>query len=127
MGRWLGQQCGPEDRIALSDIGQIGYYSNRWVIDLAGLTDRTIARSPGPLHKKAYDPLYVIDQKPRYVVLVCSRLAGRQVIRGFETDKRLYHHPRFQAEYRLLPEANLRFKYKDEYSYWIFERIAMDR
>lgn len=127
MGRWLAQQCGPEDRIALSDIGQIGYYSDRWVIDLAGLTDRTIAHSPGPLHKKAYNPLYVLDQKPRYVVLVCSQLAGRQVIRGFETDKRLYNHPRFQAEYRLLPEASLRFKYKDEYSYWIFERVAVDR
>jgi hypothetical protein len=29
MGAGSAMQCGPEDRIALSDIGQIGYYSNR--------------------------------------------------------------------------------------------------
>lgn len=123
MGHWLRQQCQPDDRIALSDIGQIGYYSDLWVIDLVGLTDRTIARSPGGLHKKQYDPLYVLDQKPRYIVLVCARVGGQFVIRGFETDKQVYRHPRFAAEYRLLHEESMRFHYKDAYSYWIFERM----
>ena len=124
LGHWLRQQCDPGDRVALSDIGQIGYYSDLPAIDLVGLTDRTIAHSPGGMHKKQYDPLYVLNQKPRYVVLVCAKVGGRWVIRGFETDKRLYHHPRFKSEYRLLPEVSLSFKYKDDYSYWVFKRIA---
>lgn len=122
MGRWLARNCSPDDRVALSDIGQIGYYSDLWVIDLVGLTDRTIARSPGGLHKKQYDPEYVLDQEPKYIVLVCAKVGGGFVIRGFETDKRLYRHPRFQANYQLQLEPSQHFFYKDAYSYWIFER-----
>jgi len=123
LGLWLNEQCAPDDKVALSDIGQIGYYCRRWVIDLAGLTDRTIARTPGGLHKKEYDPQYVLKQKPKYIVLVCAKVAGRFRIRGFETEKRLYHHPEFKQRYRLLPAVSARFKYKDDYSYWVFERI----
>lgn len=124
LGRWLKEQCQPGDRIALSDIGQIGYYSDLWVIDLVGLTDRTIAHSPGGLHRKQYDPLYVLDQKPRYIVLVCAKVGAEFVIRGFETDKVLYRHPRFKQEYQLLREISDRFFYKEAYSYWVFQRRA---
>lgn len=123
LGLWLKGQCKNNEPVALADIGQIGYYSELPVIDLAGLTDRTIAQSPGGLHRKEYDPEYVLDRQPEFVVLVCARVGGRMVIRGFETDKRLYHHPRFQREYRLLPEISQRFHYKDDYSYWVFQRI----
>ena len=86
------------------------------------MTDPTIGRTPGGLHKKQYNPDYVLDQKPKYVILVCAKVGGRFVIRGFETDKRLFRHPRFKANYRLLPKESRRFFYKDPYSYWIFER-----
>ena len=66
------------------------------------------------------DCWYVLDQEPKYVVLVCAKVGGRVVIRGFETDKRLYRHPRFKAGYRLLPEESRRFFYKNAYSYWVF-------
>jgi arabinofuranosyltransferase len=126
LGKWLEQNTRPWERIALSDIGQIGYYSDRWVIDLAGLTDPVIATSPGGLHKKDYDPEYVLNQRPEYIVLVSQKMGGRFVIRGFETDKRLYRHPRFEEEYQLRPDLCARFFYKDDYTYWIFERIPLN-
>ena len=122
LGKWLKAKTEPQDKIALSDIGQIGYFSERPVIDLVGLTDPVIARSPGKLHQKQYDPLYVLDQKPKFIVLVCYKDKGEYRIRGFETEMRLYQQPRFQEEYFLKPVISQKFHYKDEYTYLVFER-----
>jgi hypothetical protein len=126
LGKWLKQETEPADRVALSDIGQIGYYSDRNVIDLAGLTDPVIGRSPGGLHKKEYNPLYVLRQKPEYIVLVAQKVGPTFTIRGFETEKRIYNHPRFEREYRFLPEISEKFHYKDDYTYWVFRRLQRE-
>ncbi|RJP31910.1 MAG: hypothetical protein C4547_14695 [Phycisphaerales bacterium] len=56
--------------VALMDIGIIGFLCPRLrILDITGLTDRTIARSPGPFLDKRFDPSYVFDQRPEYLVI----------------------------------------------------------
>jgi hypothetical protein len=53
------------------DIGIVGYRNPQLrVLDITGLTDPTIAHSPGGFLDKQYDPAYVLDQEPEYIVLV---------------------------------------------------------
>ena len=68
---WLcDERAAPGDGIALMDIGIVSYrcFEQR-VLDITGLTDRFIARSPGGFLKKRYDPAYILDQEPEFVVL----------------------------------------------------------
>jgi hypothetical protein len=60
----------PGDLIALMDIGIISYTcSEQRILDITGLTDRVIAQSPGAFLSKEYDPKYVLDQEPDFIVL----------------------------------------------------------
>lgn len=45
-GKWLGANLPPDAKIAITTIGAISYWSNLHCIDMLGLTDREIARSP---------------------------------------------------------------------------------
>ncbi|MEW5924100.1 MAG: hypothetical protein AB1746_08945 [Candidatus Zixiibacteriota bacterium] len=61
--------------IALSTIGAFGYYSNAVVIDLLGLTDRTIARNPQPVagiettwKEKNYNIPYLMKRNPDLIL-----------------------------------------------------------
>lgn len=59
--------------IAVMDIGMIAYQcADHHILDISGLTDRFIAKSPGGFLKKKYDPAYVFDKQPEIVVLVFS-------------------------------------------------------
>jgi hypothetical protein len=78
------------------DIGIVGYYSQLRIIDLAGLTETHIAHSPGAFQEKIYDPAYILDQQPQYIVLVSTD--GNQVP-DFPIDLRIYQSPFFQASY----------------------------
>ena len=61
--------------IALSTIGAFGYYSNAVVIDLLGLTDRTIAKNPRPVtgiettwKEKNYNIPYLMKRNPDLIL-----------------------------------------------------------
>ena len=43
IGRWLADNSSPEDRILAYEIGAVGYYSRRYIIDHEGLIDQEIA------------------------------------------------------------------------------------
>ncbi len=74
MAECIKENTSTEDTIALTAVGMIPYYSGRRCIDMAGLTDRHIARN-GLVdkdcivgHQRA-DSDYVLDRKPDVVLL----------------------------------------------------------
>jgi hypothetical protein len=118
VGRALATSFPPETLVAAVPIGAVGYYSNLRIIDLVGLTDRTIARTPAPRlgsgwpgHEKHNGP-YVLSRRPEILLLgnvyVDARselpagafppFSNRQ-IRAREGD--IVTDPRFSSEYEL--------------------------
>lgn len=70
---WIRGRAAPGDTIALMDIGIIGYVCiEQNVLDITGLTDRTIAKSPGGFLDKRVDPAYVYDRRPAFFVAVLT-------------------------------------------------------
>jgi arabinofuranosyltransferase len=119
--KWLAANTPPGDSIALSDIGQFGYYSDLPVIDLVGLTSPEIARAEGLLHEKKVDPSLVLSQRPAHVVLVCYRDDDQWKNRGFPAETALLGSEEFKRQY-LLREL---IYYTDNYSYWLFTRTDL--
>jgi hypothetical protein len=115
LAAWIRDEVArPGDTVAILDIGIVGYYNpEQRILDISGLTDRHIAKSPGPLMKKEYDPAYVLDQAPEIIVLVISALGDpREPVREdahfgtwISAETRLYNHPDFIAHYRRPREA----------------------
>ncbi|MDA0324004.1 MAG: hypothetical protein O2923_14980, partial [Verrucomicrobia bacterium] len=109
LAEWLRDEAAHEgDTIALMDIGLVGYKCfDQSILDLTGLTDRFIARSAGGFLDKQYDPEYVLDQAPRFIVLILSARgtsyspppAGTEFAFWTEIEKRIYDHPDFQEHY----------------------------
>lgn len=70
IGDWLQQNTPPETLIAMHSIGVVPYYAQRTCIDMWGLTDRYIAKTPNPDfgngmagHEKS-NPHYVFSRHP---------------------------------------------------------------
>ncbi len=71
LARWLAADADPGDTVALMDIGIVGYLNPQLhILDITGLTDRHIAKLPGGFLRKELDPSYVLDRRPRYIVVV---------------------------------------------------------
>jgi hypothetical protein len=67
---WLHAQAAPGDAVVLMDIGEVGYRCiEQRIVDVTGLTDRTIGRSPGPFLDKHFDTAYLWSQRPAFIVL----------------------------------------------------------
>ncbi|MCD6386623.1 hypothetical protein J7M23_12715 [Candidatus Sumerlaeota bacterium] len=107
---WLkAQNLKPKDKIALMDIGLVGYVlTPQPILDITGLTDRYIAKSPGTFLNKYYDPAYVLNQNPAYVILVSSTkpkfTKGKVYIESHQLwsnmEQRIYEHPLFRKHYQ---------------------------
>jgi len=121
-GLWLARYTPPGEPIALSDIGQFGYYSDLPVIDLVGLTNREIARSQGLLHEKQVNPDVILSKRPAHIVIVCYKNGETWTNRGFPMETALLASNEFKELYG---RARL-VHYKDDYSYWIFTRKDLD-
>jgi hypothetical protein len=103
---WLHDRARAGETAALMDIGIVGFRDiDLNILDLTGLTDRTIAYSPGGFLKKRYPLSYVLDRKPEFVVVVYT---GRETIRTdrpvslvpwTEIEGRLVNDPTFNALY----------------------------
>ena len=113
----------PGDSIALMDIDMIGFHSRLRVIDITGLTDAHIAAAPGPMLQKRYDPGYVLEQEPAWIVLVGrapalprrtaeATLAGRSFALDPEAlwfqDRQLARRPRFARDYEFVLSRHAR-------------------
>jgi arabinofuranosyltransferase len=73
-------------RVALVDVGYLGYRSGVEVVDLAGLTDARIARMPGGHLSKRVDPAYFAARGPDAIVLHSASppsLDAQGRLRGF--------------------------------------------
>ena len=130
-------------QIALLDAGAIAYYARVPILDLAGLTNRKIAKSPGQLHKKQFDPMYIFSQRPEWILL---RTQGKPLPLGqvkhlkirspkgktvivslanepflpprmmFPVERALYLHPVFHKAYDYVQSRTIR-KHDGETSY----------
>ncbi|GJM07790.1 MAG: hypothetical protein DHS20C11_00660 [Lysobacteraceae bacterium] len=95
--------------IALMDIGLISHICRKSeIIDITGLTDRFIAKSEGRFLDKRYDPSYVLDRRPDYVVTVLTipRQEGEPppaADAGWSfwtrAELNIYRHPDFREKY----------------------------
>ncbi len=108
VARWIESKASPGECIALMDIGIIGYMCHEQeILDITGLTDRHIGKSEGTFLNKVYDPAYVLDRKPEFIVLTIFS-EGRSYTpppRGTafnnwsEMEARLAQHPEFRRWY----------------------------
>lgn len=103
---WLNGRARSGETVALMDIGIVGFRCiDLKVLDLTGLTDRTIARSPGGFLQKQYPLSYVLDRRPEFVVVVFTApedlSADRPVslVPWTEIERRLVVDPTFQRMY----------------------------
>jgi hypothetical protein len=65
LGEWLEQNTAKDARVAAMETGAIGWYSNRYIDDIVGLT--TPANAVYLVHHDLYS--WLDQQKPDYVVM----------------------------------------------------------
>lgn len=109
LAKWLNNDThDPARPIALMDIGLIGYHCpERDIIDITGLTNRFIAKSEGGFLDKKYDPNYILNQQPEYIILTLTapgdsnRPPSPQAPLSFWTpiERRIFSSPIFQRSY----------------------------
>jgi hypothetical protein len=110
IARWLARHARPGDSIALMDVGMIGFHTGLRTLDITGLTDPHIARAPGGMIAKRYDPAYVLDRRPTFIVLVGNAPPAGSAAEGWVfdpdafwfQDRRIAAHPDFPAAYEYL-------------------------
>jgi len=109
----LRSRASAGDAVALMDIGRIGYETDLEVIDISGLTDRDVARSPGGFLHKTYPVARLLSRRPRFFVLV----------EGFPIDDAILRDPAFAADYAPVLEKNHRFNWTppDDYTLRVYE------
>ena len=102
LAAWLRASTAPGDAIVLMDIGEVGYRCiEQRIVDVTGLTDRRIGRSPGTFMAKRFDLAYVWAQRPAAIVLT---LFGREdpgaPLHPFTPmEERLALDPEFQRDF----------------------------
>jgi arabinofuranosyltransferase len=69
VARWLRTHTPPDAVIATQDIGVLGYFANRRLIDMAGLTDPAVVPI---MHQPAQMAAYIRQQGGEYVVVFPS-------------------------------------------------------
>jgi hypothetical protein len=102
LAAWLREHARPADTIALMDIGEVGYRcSEQRILDVTGLTDRHIGKSPGTFMDKRFDLGYVWARHPDFIVLTfMGRDAPEAPLRPFSPmEERLALDPEFQRDF----------------------------
>jgi hypothetical protein len=101
LGVWFRDHTSPDATIAISDVGAVGYFSERRILDMFGLIDPHIAHLRGRMHYKA-DPRYVLQRRPDYVVLVSLNDDGDGYSFQRIPDYAIDRQPEFHAGYELM-------------------------
>jgi arabinofuranosyltransferase len=103
----LDALAGVSDPIALLDIGAVGHYSGRALIDLGGLTEPAIAFAPGGHVAKRVPPDWLRRKAPGAIVLHSAERprvdkAGRlRWFAGYPVERHVLAMPWVQAGYRV--------------------------
>jgi len=101
LGLWFAENTPPVAKIAISDVGAVGFYSERHILDMFGLIDPHIARLPGRMHYKA-NPRYVLSLAPDYIVLVSLNDQGAGYSFQRIPDYAMNALPAFHEQYELI-------------------------
>lgn len=118
LGRWLNAHTPADTLVAVGDIGAIGFFSHRRVLDLDGLTDTHISHLPGGYGGRR-DSLYVLRQAPEFIVLRTSSCSPGRLDVPFAMDKAIYSDPQFHREY---DPANC-WEFWPRYDLIVYQRI----
>jgi hypothetical protein len=115
VAQYLEERALPGDSVALMDIGMIGYYSGLHIVDISGLTEPEIARAPGGFLTKSFSPAWLLNRRPRFVVLVPT----------FPIDTRIANDDEFRRRYRGVFRRDHRFNRTPPGGYYltVFEEI----
>jgi len=94
------------ERVAYLDIGRFGFYLESVdILDIAGLTDRTIARSRGGHGEHELSERYFVARNPDIVMIRVTRLSRIGTDTHIETshsERMLFESPFFHRRYRVL-------------------------
>ena len=101
LGRWLHDNTPPESSVAISDVGAVGYFSERRILDMFGLIDPHIAHLAGRMHYKA-DPKYILSKAPDYIVLVSLNDDGKGYSFQRIPDYTINNQAEFHDKYELV-------------------------
>jgi len=101
LGLWFAENTAEDATVAISDVGAVGYYSERRILDMFGLIDPRIARLRGRMHYKA-DPRYVLSREPDYIVLVSLNDQGAGYSFQRIPDYSMNALPAFHEQYELI-------------------------
>jgi hypothetical protein len=103
---WVEAHAGPGAKIAVGDVGAIGYYTHLQVIDTLGLLEPQLARG-------GYNATYVYSLEPDYLVIISS--SGTTLTPITRQDGMLVSHPMFSS-------YNLTHIYKayENYYLWLY-------
>lgn len=117
VGLWFKEHTPEDTRIATIVIGAVGYFSERPIIDMLGLTDRTIARE-GDIYPKShhgharYHTSYVLERDPDIVLYHSSGIYKHAVHRDAGTIPLAWGYSLFDLVTD--PRCARRFAYKTE-------------
>jgi len=101
---WLKVYVWQNQRIAVGDIGYIGYFGDHdFIIDTTGLTDKHLGRLPG-ISSLSADVDYVLGLKPFAIVRLAHKYPEGVEIGHSEFDRQVALDSRFIANYRLTKE-----------------------
>jgi len=109
VGLWLAENTDRSATVAASDIGAVGFYSGRAVVDMFGLVNPQIARVPGRCHFKS-NPEHVLSRRPDYVILVATPGPDGSVCYLRIPDRDLSQSPGFRARYELRHEIQIGYR-----------------
>ena len=101
LGNWLRENSLPDAKVAVGDIGAIGYWSGLRILDLDGLADVHIAHQRGRFGDKGDAP-YVLAQHPDWVILRARRCEPQQGQLPMGTDGKIYADEEFQNHFERL-------------------------
>jgi hypothetical protein len=82
-------------------VGAVGYFSERRILDMYGLTDAHIGRLPGRIHYKA-DARYVLSLDPDFIVLLSLNDDGAGHFFQRIPDYSMNAQPEFHDRYELI-------------------------
>jgi hypothetical protein len=110
LGRWIADHTPPTATIATDAAGLIPFYSQRYAIDMFGLTDlhiahlRISAMGTGIVAHEKTDPRYILDRQPDCVVSTWMNEMGHAISAGLDSVQ-----DQFAASYQLVAVAKVRY------------------
>jgi hypothetical protein len=127
---WLRDHTSHSSTAALMDIGMIGFFSDRYILDITGLANKEIAARmhqdlgliSGSEQSAGEIAAYVLGQEPEIIVLAHASPPGVLPLDAWSHDKAIYGHPEFKGNYVYLFSR----QYSETYYLSVYRRSTHD-